>query len=179
MIDRDRPSLDGNSYLVAAATAALADCTPARRHDDTNERVIATATRWIEWMETVEHDGRRPTVEQQLHRDHAMAELQRLSGQPDPQAWAQLAAGWERIGFRYDEAHARFRHAEALLAGTTGRSAAATASRHRRPRPRLRHCSRTRRHTDCSPTSTTSPVEPVCPSARQDPPLHSATRTER
>ena len=46
-------------------------------------------------------------------------------GQPDPQAWAQLAAGWERIGFRYDEALARFRHAEALLAGTTGRRAAA------------------------------------------------------
>jgi DNA-binding CsgD family transcriptional regulator/tetratricopeptide (TPR) repeat protein len=125
VIDRDQPSLDGNSYLVATATTAMADRAPARRHDVTNRQVIATATRWIKWMEAVEHDGRRPTVEQRLYRDHAMAELQRLSDRPDPRAWAQLAAGWERIGFRYDEALARLRHAEALLAGTTGRAAAA------------------------------------------------------
>ena len=118
VVDRDQPSVGGNSYLVAAATTALADCAPAR-HEETNERVIATATRWIKWMDALEHDGRQPTVEQQLYRDHAMAELQRLGGQPDPQPWAQFAAAWARIGFRYDEAHARFRHAEALLAGTT------------------------------------------------------------
>ena len=116
VVDRDEPSVDACSYLVAAAIAALTDRTSARH--------VAPATRWIEWMEAVEH-GRHPTVEQQLHREHAMAEFQRVRGQPDPQAWAQLAARWERLGFRYDEAYARLRHAEALLAGTTGRSAAA------------------------------------------------------
>jgi DNA-binding CsgD family transcriptional regulator/tetratricopeptide (TPR) repeat protein len=128
VVDRDQPSVGGNSYLVATATAAMADsglAGPAGRHDDTNERNIATATRWIKWMEAVEHNGRQPTVEQQLYRDHALAQLQRLSGQSEPQAWAQLAAGWERIGFRYDEAYAQLRHTEALLAGTSGRSVSA------------------------------------------------------
>ena len=178
VIDRDRPSLDGNSYLVAAATTALADCAPARRHDDTNEQVITTATRWIEWMETVEHDGRRPTVEQQLYRDHAMAELQRLRGQPDPQAWAQLAAGWERIGFRYDEAHARFRHAEALLAGTPGRRRGGTASRHRRPQSRLRRRSRTRRHTAADRHRRPRPSSPSARRHDRILRLDSATRTD-
>ena len=117
VVDSAQPNLDGCSYLVAAAIAALADHTSARR-------VAATATRWIEWMASVEH-GRHPTVEQQLNREYAMAEFQRLTGQTSPQAWARLADGWARVGFRYDEAVARFRHAEALLAGTTGRSAAA------------------------------------------------------
>ena len=128
MVDREEPSLDGNSYLVATASAAVADRAPtgpAGTHDDTSKRNLAAVTRWIGWMDATEHDGRRPTIEQRLHRDHAMAQLQRLSGRSDPQRWAQLAAGWGRIGFRYDKAYAQLRHAEALLAGNPGRSAAA------------------------------------------------------
>ncbi|HWM21277.1 MAG TPA: LuxR C-terminal-related transcriptional regulator, partial [Ilumatobacteraceae bacterium] len=63
--------------------------------------------------------------EERLKRDRALAQLARLHGRSDPQQWAQLAAGWEELGFRYDEASARFHHVEALLAGTAGRTAAA------------------------------------------------------
>jgi DNA-binding CsgD family transcriptional regulator/tetratricopeptide (TPR) repeat protein len=125
VVARAEYSVGGNSLLVATAIAALADAGPAQRHTATNERTIATATRWIAWMESVEHAGRRPTIEQRLHRDHARAQLQRLNGSLDPQPWSQLVAGWERIGFRYEAAYARLRHAEALLAGTAGRSTAA------------------------------------------------------
>ena len=76
-------------------------------------------------MTTAEHDGRRPNLEKQLYRRHAIAELQRLRGPSDPQVWAHLAADWDRISFRYDEAYARLRHAETLLAGTAGRFATA------------------------------------------------------
>ena len=127
------------------------------RHDDTNEQVIATATRWIGWMEAVEHDGRRPTVEQQLHRDHAMAELQRLRGQSDPQ---RVGAAGGRLGTnrvplrrglrtvpprrsapgRHDRSIAAARRAAtdalgaAYAVGSRTRRDT-TADRHRRPRP--------------------------------------------
>ena len=128
VVGRDRPSINGNSYLVATAIAAMADSVlagPAARPDNTNERANGTATRWIAWMEQVEHDGWQPTRLQRLYRDHALAELERLRGESDPQPWAQLAASWDRVGFRYDTAYAQLRHAEALLAGTAGRSASA------------------------------------------------------
>jgi DNA-binding CsgD family transcriptional regulator/tetratricopeptide (TPR) repeat protein len=131
VVDRDQPSVGGNSQLVATAIAAIADGTAggsAARDGGTRAASIASATRWIEWMEGLEHDGRRPSIEQRLHRDHARAQRERLRGSLDPQAWAQLAAGWEEIGFRYDAAYARLRHAEALLAGTSGRSASARAA---------------------------------------------------
>ena len=38
--------------------------------------------------------------------------------------WSKLAAGWAELGFRYDEARARLRCAEAFLAGTAGRASA-------------------------------------------------------
>jgi DNA-binding CsgD family transcriptional regulator len=131
VVDRDQPSVGGNSHLVATAIAAVADGRaggPAARDGGTHESSIAAATRWIEWMERLEHKGRLASIEQRLHRDHACAQRLRLRGSHDPQPWAQLAAGWEEIGFRYDAAYARLRHAEALLAGTSGRSASARAA---------------------------------------------------
>jgi DNA-binding CsgD family transcriptional regulator/tetratricopeptide (TPR) repeat protein len=128
VVGRDPPSIDWNSYLVAIAIAAMADSAlagPAGRHDHTNGSASDTATRWIEWMEAAEHDGRKPSRLQRLYRETALAQLGRLRRESDPQLWAHLAAGWDQIGFRYDKADAQLRHAEALLAGAAGRSAAA------------------------------------------------------
>ena len=47
----------------------------------------------------------------------ALAELSRLVARPDAAAWAHLASGFEDLGMSYDEAYARYRWAEALLAG--------------------------------------------------------------
>lgn len=107
VVDREQPTAGENSCLVATAIAAVADGISTGRHDEggVDERIIATATRWIKWMESVEH-GRQPSIEDRLYRDHALSQLQRLSGQSDAQAWAQQAAGWDRIGFRYDKAYA-------------------------------------------------------------------------
>jgi DNA-binding NarL/FixJ family response regulator len=48
-----------------------------------------------------------------------------LNGADDPGQWSRLATGWADLGFRYDEAVARFHLAESLLADVGGRSVAA------------------------------------------------------
>ncbi len=64
---------------------------------------------------------------QLLHREQAVAELARLAGRNDPGSWLRLADGWASLGYAYDEAYTRFRHGDALLAGTSGRT---TRARH-------------------------------------------------
>jgi DNA-binding CsgD family transcriptional regulator/tetratricopeptide (TPR) repeat protein len=118
---------DGDVVLVAAGVAALADYVRAgssRRGRGIAERSDAMATRWLELIESNEQGGWRPGPEQQLHRDHAHAQLERLRRTADPHRWSKLAAGWAELGFRYDEALARLRCAEAFLAGTAGRARA-------------------------------------------------------
>jgi len=116
----------GEYLVVAVGCAALADWAHAariRQLEDEPGQAVATARRWIGRIDALPRRGYRPGVEQQLHRDHALAQLGRLQGNSDPQQWARLATGWEQLGFRYDEARARFHRAEALLAGTAGRAA--------------------------------------------------------
>jgi DNA-binding CsgD family transcriptional regulator/tetratricopeptide (TPR) repeat protein len=55
-----------------------------------------------------------------------LAERTRQAGQPDPAAWAAAVTAWERLGQPYRVAYAGFRQAEALLASTGDRQAAAT-----------------------------------------------------
>jgi len=50
------------------------------------------------------------------------AEWSRLQGRPDPQAWQRTAEHWERLKLPYRAAYARFRQAEALLAGWAPRA---------------------------------------------------------
>jgi hypothetical protein len=50
------------------------------------------------------------------------AEQTRLHGRPDPAAWAAAAAGWEALAMPYPAACARWREAEALLAGRAPRA---------------------------------------------------------
>jgi DNA-binding CsgD family transcriptional regulator/tetratricopeptide (TPR) repeat protein len=54
----------------------------------------------------------------------AQAELSRLEGASDPERWQTAAAAWEQLGRPFEAAYARFRQAEALLAGGTPRQQA-------------------------------------------------------
>jgi DNA-binding CsgD family transcriptional regulator/tetratricopeptide (TPR) repeat protein len=51
----------------------------------------------------------------------AQAERSRLEGASDPERWRQAAAAWERLQRPFEVAYARFRQAEALLAGGAAR----------------------------------------------------------
>jgi DNA-binding CsgD family transcriptional regulator/tetratricopeptide (TPR) repeat protein len=59
----------------------------------------------------------------------ARAEQSRLEGRSDPERWRAAAAAWERLEHPFDAAYARFREAEALLAGGAFRKQAETVLR--------------------------------------------------
>jgi DNA-binding CsgD family transcriptional regulator/tetratricopeptide (TPR) repeat protein len=127
-VDQDPRHPDGDAWLVAAGVAALADYVHAgggRAGRAVAQRADAMATRWLGLIESNERRGWRPGPEQQLHRDHAHAQRERLHGRSDPYRWSKLAAGWAELGFRYHEAMARLRGAEALVGGVAGRAASA------------------------------------------------------
>jgi DNA-binding CsgD family transcriptional regulator/tetratricopeptide (TPR) repeat protein len=63
------------------------------------------------------------------HVQAAQAERSRLERRSDPGRWRAAAAAWERLEHPYDAAYARFREAEALLAGGESRQQAETALR--------------------------------------------------
>jgi DNA-binding CsgD family transcriptional regulator len=112
---------DGDVYLVAAGVGALADWA---QNPPSAADAMATATRWLELIGRPAPDEPDPAVEQSLYRVQLHAQLERLQGGSDPQLWARLASGWAHLGFRYEEAQARYRRAEALLAGAPGRTSA-------------------------------------------------------
>ncbi|HEX6678356.1 MAG TPA: AAA family ATPase [Actinomycetes bacterium] len=58
-----------------------------------------------------------------------LAERGRQEGRFDPATWAAAVAAWERLGQPYRVAYACFRQAEALMAGSQDRDAAATVLR--------------------------------------------------
>jgi len=59
----------------------------------------------------------------------ARAEGSRLEGRSDPERWQAAAAAWERLEHPFEAAYARFREAEALLAGGGSRPQAEQAIR--------------------------------------------------
>jgi DNA-binding CsgD family transcriptional regulator/tetratricopeptide (TPR) repeat protein len=59
----------------------------------------------------------------------ARAEQSRLEGRSDPQRWQAAAAAWERLEHPFEAAYARFREAEALLAGAASRQRVETVLR--------------------------------------------------
>jgi DNA-binding CsgD family transcriptional regulator/tetratricopeptide (TPR) repeat protein len=71
--------------------------------------------------------ARYPTVAS--HLVLAQAERSRLEGRSDPERWRAAAAAWERLEYSFDVAYARFREAEALLAGGASRQQAETVLR--------------------------------------------------
>jgi DNA-binding CsgD family transcriptional regulator/tetratricopeptide (TPR) repeat protein len=63
------------------------------------------------------------------HLQLARAEQSRLKGRSDPDRWRAAAAAWEWLEYPFDAAYARFREAEALLAGGASREQAETVLR--------------------------------------------------
>jgi DNA-binding CsgD family transcriptional regulator/tetratricopeptide (TPR) repeat protein len=59
----------------------------------------------------------------------AQAERSRLEGRSDPERWQTAVAAWERLEYPFEAAYARFRLAEALLAGGSPRGQAEVALR--------------------------------------------------
>jgi DNA-binding CsgD family transcriptional regulator/tetratricopeptide (TPR) repeat protein len=59
----------------------------------------------------------------------AQAERSRLQGRSDPERWQAAVAAWERLEHPFEAAYARFRLAEALLAGGSPRGQAEAALR--------------------------------------------------
>ena len=100
---------------VAAAVAAARDSARAliARFDDLLSR----------------HSMRDAPPEALAHRAACSAELARLERAPDPAAWDTAAAAWKRVEAPYPMAYARWRQADALLAGDGNRAAAAAALR--------------------------------------------------
>jgi DNA-binding CsgD family transcriptional regulator len=119
---------EGAAALVMAGVTALADQfgdVVGTSRDRRQVDPTAVADRWIERIDRVDDDGPRLSLETRLFVEAAVAQRTRLGGCADPERWARLASSFQRIGFRYDEALARFHHGEALLAGVAGRGLAA------------------------------------------------------
>ena len=121
----------GAPLLVFVSVAALADqCEAARARNDREEvvRCEAIASGLLDEVERAIAAGGRRRLDDALDLERARAELARLRRQPDAESWLHNAAGWKSIGYRYEEAYARWRGAEALLAGTAGRASSARGS---------------------------------------------------
>ena len=121
--------VETDEYLVTRGIAALTDCLhadlPAAPYRP-RRRAVATATRWIERIESpYQEEPSQPVRWRLLQRDQIAAECERLQGRSDPEQWARLVAGCAENGFRYDEARARYHRAAALLAGTQRRASEA------------------------------------------------------
>jgi DNA-binding CsgD family transcriptional regulator/tetratricopeptide (TPR) repeat protein len=75
----------------------------------------------------VERSGVPPTVGSRRDADTwialAAAHRDRLEGRDDPRAWDRLARAWAALDSPYEVAKARWRQAEAVLAGGEGRAA--------------------------------------------------------
>jgi DNA-binding CsgD family transcriptional regulator len=114
--------------MVSSAIRILADRLSAAGvspESSLAQAAIARGKRWIEHADTIERVDRNGSPSQRLHREQAAAELDCLAGSNDPAAWSRLADGWAALGYAYDEAYTRFRQADAVLAGTSGRTARA------------------------------------------------------
>ncbi len=127
----DRCLTYGLPVLVAFGAAAQADRAEfARAHHESELAAIAD-TETTAWIDRLEHRDRaqwRWERDGDLHLDQARAELARLQGRPDPDRWARVVVGWDTLKNPYCEAYARWRHAQAILSGTHGRTAAARRS---------------------------------------------------
>jgi DNA-binding CsgD family transcriptional regulator/tetratricopeptide (TPR) repeat protein len=108
-----------------------------------------------------------------------LAEASRCAGEPDPDRWADAAAGLPPVGETHLAAYCRFREAESVLAGPGNRARAVEALRAARAwavkvgaEPLLRDVdglARRARLAITELTSTGRPAEPPAPTAARDP----------
>jgi DNA-binding CsgD family transcriptional regulator/tetratricopeptide (TPR) repeat protein len=135
-LDRDRPAealreldavawvLDGAAAepyaanLVALAVRAAGDLRLAAGPD-----AVPPVDRYAAWITGFPASSGVPAEALSLHA-LAVAELTRLTDEPDPAAWAAAAARWKDFGSPYHRAYALWREAEARLRDRHGRRAA-------------------------------------------------------
>jgi DNA-binding CsgD family transcriptional regulator len=127
-----REYVHSTARLFAVAVRAAADCAlratslgdepraeQARRDAETvleRFRTLLAPERW--------HDG-VPGPEPVAFEAQCIAELSRADGRPDPGAWDAAAQRFAAVGLPFELAYARWRQAEALIAGAGNRGAAA------------------------------------------------------
>ncbi|GIJ60284.1 helix-turn-helix transcriptional regulator [Virgisporangium aurantiacum] len=116
----------------ARAAADLAETARARRDDEAERSALDAADRLVAAQERMPG---RPL------RDHPFlatvpgdradwyAELTRVRGVPDPDAWAEAAEAWERLGRPHRRAYALWRQAQALLSTSRNSTTAVDALR--------------------------------------------------
>jgi ATP/maltotriose-dependent transcriptional regulator MalT len=118
--------------LGARAAADLAETARARRDNDTERDALDAAERLVTQLEQMRG---RPLVDHPFlatipgERADWQAELRRVRGAPDPDAWAEAAGIWQRLGRPHRRAYALLRQAQAILATSRSPMAAAGALR--------------------------------------------------
>jgi DNA-binding CsgD family transcriptional regulator len=103
--------------LLSIGIEVLADVELTRRRPDADARARAeeTANRWTAHVLA---PGSQEVIQQAANavdREQALAHFGRHRRASEPDRWAAVADGWHELGFRYDEAAARFHCAEAIL----------------------------------------------------------------
>ena len=122
-----------HSELYALAIRAQADITEsgrARRSADDVARAVAQGRELHDALRrrlaTIETETRSVLQPQSAAwRALCGAEMSRLEGIPDPEAWAAAVRGWDALGRPYFAAYALWREAEALLTARHDRKQAA------------------------------------------------------
>ena len=114
-------SLDNEAHLAAIA-AARGDATAAA---DARERGVRVAGMLENLFDGVQPAGWEPSI--RLFRLRTAAQLARLQGRPNPDAWAAVAEAAGVLGRRAEMGAARLREAEAALASDRQRATAAVA----------------------------------------------------
>lgn len=118
--------------LGARAAADLAGTARARRDAEAERTALAAADRLVAALGRM---GGRPFTDHQFlatipgDRADWQAELLRVRGVPEPDAWAQAAAIWQRLGRPHRAAYALLRQAEAQQATSRNPAAAGDALR--------------------------------------------------
>jgi DNA-binding CsgD family transcriptional regulator len=116
----------GAAYVLSIGMAILVDATMATPSDaSARARAETLAASWIADVDESCSTDDWLAPQDDLAREDALLQLERLRGRADPERWSQLADGWQHLGFRYNEAAARYQAADDHLTGADGRSATA------------------------------------------------------
>ena len=131
--------------LVTLGLRALADRAQLARDRRDDAQAAQTQTAAAPWLERARALTRpplpgepHPTPETLAEAAASQAEHARLAGSSDPALWSVAAARWEQRGQPYPTAYARWRQAEALVAGGDRRGAEPTLLEAYRAATRLR-----------------------------------------
>jgi DNA-binding CsgD family transcriptional regulator len=117
-------------YALGLRAAAEHAALPGGREHGGPTSADGTATPLFERLGEAAADPSAAAIpELAAWRATGLGERTRHAGQPDPAAWAAAVAAWERLDQPYRVAYACFRQAEALMAGSGDRDAAAAVLR--------------------------------------------------